>query len=160
MILSDALISKLLKTPKSVTNPAAKGTVRKKSERFTYQVESDDGSKSFELYTRQNTLDPEAYSCGLVFLAGNGERVPLARYNGSNHTHRNPLEGDELIVNKCHIHKATERYMDAGDKADKYAETTDRYDSLAGALDCMLHDCNISGFHTKDDITSGQMGLF
>ncbi|MFW9085598.1 DUF6978 family protein [Pseudomonas sp. P2758] len=160
MVLSDALISTLLKTPKTVTNPTAKGSVRKKSERFTYQVESDDGSKSFELYTRQNTLDPEAYSCGLVFLAGNGEKVPLARYNGSNHTHRNPLEGDELIVNKCHIHKATERYMEAGDKAEKYAETTDRYATLSGALECMLLDCNISGFGSQNDSPSGQMSFF
>lgn len=145
MIFSEALIDELLSTPKVVVNPNAKPKVQKKSERVTYQVESVDGEKSFEMYTRQNQMDPDAYSCGLVYHPKQGEKVTLVRYNGSNHVHLNPLEDGELIVNRCHIHRATQRYMEMGEKAEKFAETTDRYDHLSGAMLCMLSDCNISG---------------
>lgn len=145
MVFSEELIYELLSMPKVVMNPNAKPKVQKKSERVTYQVESVDGEKSFEMYTRQNQLDPDAYSCGLVYHPKRGEKVTLVRYNGSNHVHLNPLEDGELIVNRCHIHRATQRYMETGEKAEKFAETTDRYDHLSGAMLCMLGDCNISG---------------
>ncbi|KPM67205.1 hypothetical protein HB13667_07685 [Pseudomonas putida] len=145
MVISDALIAELLSIPKVIKNPGAKAKVQKKSERINYQVVASDSDKSFEMYTRQNQIDPDAYSCGLIYHPRSGEKVTLVRYNGSNHVHRNPLEDGELIKHKCHIHRATERYMEMGDKAEKFAETTDRYHDLAGAIRCMLSDCNISG---------------
>ena len=40
---------------------------------------------------------------------------------------------------------ATERYQAFGEeKEDAYAEVTDRYGDLRGALDCLLKDCGFS----------------
>lgn len=164
-VLSDELISHLLGMPKVVKNPGARGRVLKKSDRINYQVESLDGQLYFELYTRQNLIDPDAYSCGLVYYPRRSEKgITLTRYNGSNHVHHNPLEGDDRIVNQCHIHRATERYMEVDAKCDKFAETTSRYTTLSGALECLLADCNIGGLEPKIETTqdepSGQIPLF
>ena len=35
---------------------------------------------------------------------------------------------------------ATERYQEIGAREDAYAEVTDRYDNLEGALDCLFDD--------------------
>ncbi len=143
-------------------NPSAKPTVFKKSLRFNYTVQSVDGTHSFELYIRQNQVDPEAFSCGLTYYPTAGDKgFTLTRYNGGYHVHRNPLEDDEEIRNRCHIHLATARYMEVG-KIDKYAVTTDRYKDLRGALTCLLADCNITGLEldSMTDQNSLQIPLF
>lgn len=144
-LLSDALIGHLLNMDKVVKNPDAKPTLFKKSLRFNYTLQSSDGVHAFELYIRQNQMDPDAFSCGLTYYPRTGDKgITLTRYNGGYHVHRNPLEDDEEIRNLCHIHLATERYMELG-KVDKFAETTTRYKDLGGALTCLLSDCNITG---------------
>jgi hypothetical protein len=160
--LSDELIAQLLKIEKIVKNPGAKPSLLKRSLRHNYSVESVDGTRLFELYTRQNQIDPDAFSCGLTFYPRPGDKgVTLTRYNGPYHVHRNPLEGDEEIRNLPHIHLATERYMELG-KVDKFAETTDRYADLSGALTCLLADCNITGLEldSREDDSSPQIPLF
>lgn len=161
-MLTDEEIAALLALPKTVTSTRKREREQKKSIRVNYPVESDCGSAQFELYSRQNQIDPDAYSCGLIYQHPSGERVTLVRYNGSNHQHRNPLESNELISFKCHIHRATSRYIEMGDKAEKFAETTDRYQNLDGALHCLVLDCNISGLHTSapdDTAITSQMNL-
>lgn len=126
-VLSDEQIAQLLSMPKEVTKPRQTARVQRKSAAINYPVQSQDGRHAFELYTRQNQIDPEHYSAGLTYQPGGGAKgITLVRYNGSNHTHYNPLEGGARIINQCHIHRATERYMAAGDKGDKCAETTTR----------------------------------
>lgn len=149
-MITDEQVAELLAAPKTVTSTKTKTKEQKKSARVNYPVETDDGASRFELYTRQNQIDDSAFSCGLTYHHPSGEKISLVRYNGSNHQHRNPLEGGELINFKCHIHRATSRYMELGDKPDKYAETTERYYNLQGALHCLVIDCNISGLHTSD----------
>ncbi|BDD90896.1 hypothetical protein PanNE5_03360 [Pandoraea sp. NE5] len=106
------------------------------------QVEDADGNV-FRIYQRQNAVISDNFSCGIVWLARDGSAVPLARYNGADHPHSNPIEGTQFAF-VCHIHVATERYG-ASAKPDKYAEETDRYSTLAGALATMVEDYNISG---------------
>ena len=86
-------------------------------------------------------------------MAPNGETLTLKRYNGSSHNHPNKLENVKLGYN-CHIHIATEKYILANRKAEGFAEVTDRYDSLEGALHCLVNDCKISGINTLPDITN------
>jgi len=148
-MLTDEQIEHLLQTPKVVTNPKARTKDQRKSTQTTYALESECGAHRFELYARQNSIDPDHYSCGLIYHHPCGERIHLTRYNGSNHDHRNSLEGGELIRFKCHIHRATQRYIEIGDKAEKFAVTTDRYSDLSGALHCLIMDCCISGLHTS-----------
>ena len=66
----------------------------------------------------------------------------IRRYNGKSHQHGNKIEGD--VMYDFHIHMATERYQIAGyPKEESYAEPTDRYSDIHGALRCMMEDCNI-----------------
>lgn len=150
-MITDDEISFLLAQAKVVINPKAKSREQRKSVQANYAVESVDGSGKFELYTRQNLIDADNYSCGLIYKHPSGNDITLARYNGSNHEHRNPLESGDLIRFKCHIHRATQRYIELGDKAEKYAETTDRYTNLQGAIRCLLVDWSITGLHTQSD---------
>lgn len=157
-MLTDEEIDWLLSHAKIITGTKGKPRTQRRSEQRGYFVESVEGNYKFELYTRQNTIDQDHYSCGLIYHAADGTSVTLVRYNGSNHEHRNPLEGGQLIQFKCHIHRATQRYIEMGDKAEKYAETTDRYTNMDGALECLLLDCNIA--RQDDDGDNGpQMRL-
>jgi hypothetical protein len=49
------------------------------------------------------------------------------------------LEGDRFY--DFHIHYATERSQQSGNREDAYAEPTDRYATLDEALACLFSDC-------------------
>jgi len=91
------------------------------------------------------------FSCGLNWVAPNGETLILCRYNGPNHDHPNHLENERLGYN-CHIHKTTDKYIKANRKPEGFAEKTERYCTLKGALHCLVSDCNISGISTEQDL--------
>lgn len=98
------------------------------------------------------------FSCGISWIAPNGETLTLKRYNGPGHDHTNRLEKVRLGLN-CHVHIATEKYIKANKKAEGFAEVTDRYNSVEGALHCLVVDCKISGISTTPD-TTNQTKLF
>ncbi len=52
---------------------------------------------------------------------------------------------------------AAEKYIKSNRKAEGFAETTERYRTLEGALHCLITDCNISGIQTSPD---NQIKLF
>jgi hypothetical protein len=64
-------------------------------------------------------------------------------YNGNNHEHTNRIEKTKFTG--YHIHLATERYQLVGGDEDGYAETTDRYYDVHGALQCLVDDCACTG---------------
>ncbi|WP_176475689.1 DUF6978 family protein [Halomonas salipaludis] len=142
--LTDEEIASLLNVKKVVTNPRAQWREQKGSKQKSYKAKSLCG-KEFIVYLRQNLRIEEAFSCGLKYChpEGKDKDVTLCRYNGSDHEHENPLDGKGTIINQCHIHKATQRYMAAGRKAEHYAESTERYESLHGALLALCSDCSI-----------------
>lgn len=74
----------------------------------------------------------------------------LLRYNGPSHFHPNWLEKQDLH-HVCHVHRATERYIQANRKADGYAEVTQRYRTVKGALHELVTDCRIEGLTTEAD---------
>ena len=149
MTISDARITALLSLKKTVTNPKSHVVSRDSHKQRNYRVESQDG-QSFTLYTRQNNKMAEDFSCGLLWHMPSGDALTLVRYNGSSHSHTNKLEQSKLNFS-CHIHRATERYIMAEKKAEGFAEPTNRYSTLAGALHCLVTDCNISGLLTQPE---------
>ena len=149
MTINDARIAELLSLDKTVTNPRSRTVDRGSHKQGNYRVESKDG-QSFTLYTRQNNKMEEDFSCGLLWYMPSGDVLTLVRYNGSSHPHTNRLEKSELDFS-CHIHRATEKYIMAGKKAEGFAEPTNRYSTLAGALHCLVTDCNISGLLTQPE---------
>lgn len=153
MVLIDAEIERLIALEKSVINPRAKKLEKRGSEQVNYEAEAATGEK-FRVYVRQNMRIPDGFSCGLLYLAPSGEPVTLTRYNGSDHEHANPLDGGGPMPAACHIHKATERYMQAGRKAEHFAESTDRYSDLEGAIRALILDCNIKGLSDNSPDTT------
>jgi hypothetical protein len=150
----DDRLNYLRKVPKRVRNPGAIYREVLKSRKKQYELTGPD-NEFFEVYLRQNlTPDMEDdFSCGLLFHLATGETLTLCRYNGPSHMHVNSIEKQKL-ENVCHIHLATARYIRAGLKAEKYAEATDRYWTLEGALHCLVQDCNILGITTTPDQTN------
>jgi len=159
--VTDNKISELIAMPKRVTNPTSRSKTKEGHEQYNYKLKSlSDDDLEFELYTRQNLREgmEEDFSCGISWLAHNGESFALKRYNGPAHKHKNHLEGN-LLEYKPHIHLSTEKYVRANRKSEGFAEETNRYNSLQGALHCLVIDCNISGIKTESDNAS-QTKLF
>lgn len=99
-----------------------------------------DGSE-FRIMMRQAEIYPRNFSVILaVRPAGTMNLFRLRRHNGNSHEHRNQIEGD--VFRSFHIHQATERYQARGMKEDAYAEPTDRYLTIGGALEAMITDCS------------------
>ena len=154
--MTDDQIQALLDLPKRVSNPGARMKTQRGSDATNYDVAGEDGSV-FRLYKRQNNRIPNGFSCGLLYLPEGGEPVTLTRYNGADHIHSNPLDADVSEIAGCHIHRATHRYIVAGRKPDHYAELTDRYADLAGALRALLFDCKITGLESPPDTPQIQL---
>lgn len=148
--LTDDLIERLLGTPKQIISRRARQIPKARHIERNMDVISLDGKHSFALFERQNVLITEYFSCGLIWNGGNGIRIILTRYNGGSHRHTNPLEG-ETFSYRCHIHRATERYLLANRKTEHYATHTERYSTLESARLCLMQDCNIvPRFSAKD----------
>lgn len=98
----------------------------------------------FEIYERQNLRDESDFSCGIALVSFDGSRFTLARYNGPSHEH-----GD--ISFRPHIHLASGKSILAGKRPDYEASQTDRFETLAGALACMVEDFHITGINERND---------
>ncbi|NLT49796.1 MAG: hypothetical protein GXX85_02625 [Ignavibacteria bacterium] len=159
--LTDDKLADLLNCPKKVLNPQAKCKNKDGHEQINFKVISTDGSDyKFEVYKRQNKREgmEDDFSCGISWIAPNGETLTLKRYNGCNHNHSNQIEKTQLGYN-CHIHYASEKYIRNNKKAEGFASITDRYNIVNGALHCLVTDCKITGLNTTPDETQ-QIGLF
>jgi len=128
---------------KRVTNPAARFRTEERYERKDYTVSGEDDHE-FKIYLRQNNEDREDFSCGIRWIMPSWETVTLARYNGPSHIHHD-------IKFKCHIHEATEEAIQAGKKPESYAKESTEYNTLDGALHCLIRDFNVSGVTTQPD---------
>lgn len=159
--VTDTKIAELIAMPKRVINPSSRSKIKEGHEQYNYKIKSTDLDEyEFELYTRQNLREEmeDDFSCGISWLAPNGESFTFKRYNGPSHNHPNKLEKEKLGY-VAHIHKATEKYIKANLKATGFAEKSERYNSLKGALHCLVTDCNITGISTEPDQTN-QIKLF
>ena len=151
--LTDQDIEKLIKTPKRVANPLARVTLKGCYEQLNYKLHAlDDSKEEFQLSTRRNieTGMEDDYSCGLSRITPHGESLALCRYHGPSHVHLNSLEGKRLNL-VCHIHRATKKYCDGGQKAEGVDFETTRYHSLQEALHCLVQDCCIEGLKTDPE---------
>ncbi len=142
-LITDEQIAHLKALAKTVTNPRAREISKARHLERNYTVKA--GREEFKLYTRQSVLIHDNFSCGLSWTAPDGTKFTLARYNGSDHPHYNPIEGDRDAEFTFHIHEVTERYAAVGRKPEHFAQPTSRYNTLDGALACLLLDWNISG---------------
>jgi hypothetical protein len=146
---TDEQIHALLAMPKRVTHPNARWHVQGKHTKMDYDVEGPEGAR-FLLYLRQHRFMPDDFSCGLRWTTPSGDTLTLVRYNGPSHDHLNHIEKESLGF-VCHIHRATQRYIDAGRKPEGCAEDTSAYQTLTGTFHCLIRDCRISGIQTNEE---------
>lgn len=65
------------------------------------------------------------------------------------------MEGTRLEF-ESHIHYATEKYIKAHRKPERFAKATKQYETLEGAFHCLVTECKIKGIETKPDDLSQQ----
>lgn len=147
--MTDDQIERLLNAPKRVINAQARWKEQRGSKQKNYDVETDDGNHRFRLFLRQNVRMASSFSCGLHYLVPGSEDVCLTRYNGDDHEHSNSLDAAPEVKRGFHIHRATARYIQAGRRPEHFAEPTDRYSTLEGALQAICADCKIDGLSTQ-----------
>lgn len=142
-------LDKLRSMPKQVTNPGAwwleKPNVRPVHRQRSYKMRGQQDSKArFEIYQRQNLGDSNDFSCGIRYIPPGGSPLTLARYNGPSHRHKE-------IVYRPHIHRASEKAIASGKRPESEAEETDLFDTLEGALACLIDDFQVSGISAQHD---------
>ena len=148
-LYADAELTELRSLPKRITNPRArwleKPTGRPAYRQRTFQASGQQDQESrFSVYQRQNLNDESDFSCGILYLPVGGSSLTLARYNGPSHKH-----GD--IAYQPHIHRASEEAIAAGKKPESQAEATNRFQTLEGALACLIDDFNLIGVSAQHD---------
>ena len=157
-LYTDEELKELRDTRKRVTNPGArwldKPTHKPGHRQRSFKASSEgdetpvvgDGEQvhRFDIYQRQNIQDNQDFSCGIAFLPPGGSRLTLARYNGPSHQH-------EDIDYRTHIHHATSKAIAAGKRPEREAEETDRYETLEGALHCLIQDFHLTGITAVPD---------
>ena len=144
-ILNDARIQQLIIEPKPVPwNYQALVTPKPKKGHAERELSlQGQAGGDFRIIVRQSLLNPLDFSAILAYFSKKSNVLfRLRRYNGKSHEHSNTLEGQGPFYD-FHIHKATERYQQAGVAEDSFAEVTDRYGDLNGALGCLSDDCGM-----------------
>ena len=149
LLLSNDALDGLRLALKRVRNPGARWREKPGQHRQRNFTAEAEGGAVYRIYQRQNLNDERDFSCGLALVQRGGKPLTLARYNGSSHAH-----GE--IRYRCHIHRATAEALAAGRRIDSYAEETDRYKTLEGALACLVADGAVQGVSAKLD----ERGLF
>lgn len=147
-LYTTAELDQLRLAPKRILNPKARWSNKPQarpvhSQRNFEAVEEGVKTAKFQIYQRQNLSDEHDFSCGIRYLPRGGEPLTLARYNGSSHEH-----GD--IAYHPHIHRASEGAIAAGRKPESDATATDRFQSLEGALVCLVEDFSVMGLNPME----------
>lgn len=148
-LYTEAELEALQSMAKRVTNPGARWQEKPKGrpahrQRSFQLVGGSGGEDRFLIYQRQNLVDDQDFSCGIAYLPRSAPRLTLARYNGPSHEH-----GD--ISYRPHIHRASESTIAEGRKAESAATETSRFESLEGALACLVTDYEVSGLDARRD---------
>ncbi len=142
-------LDELRAMPKRVTNPKARWSDKPKvkpthRQRGFHARGRQDTETRFSVYQRQNLVDEYDFSCGIIYLPPGGPSLTLARYNGPSHVHRD-------IIYRPHIHRAAEIAIAANRKPESEAEETGRFETLEGALACLIDDFHLSGLAAQPD---------
>ena len=140
--LTDADIARLLAEPKPL--PADYPTrlqLRAKSGHKERELDvTGVAGSEFQIIVRQSIINALDFSIILAYsIPKSSVLFRLRRYNGRSHEHTNRVEG--ITFYDFHIHTATERYQETGYAEEHYAEPTDRYADLSGAIQCLIQDC-------------------
>ena len=146
--ISDSKILLLVGEPKKMDNEWRETSEKKKErldKKHILKVNGELGNE-FKIIIRERLKSAlPNFSVILGYCPRPDEVFRLRRYNSNDHEHKNKKENEK--INGFHIHCATERYQGPGKKEDDYAEKTDRFQDMLGAIDCLFQDANIQVSH-------------
>jgi hypothetical protein len=158
LILSEDSIRELIDESKPIPDglcPLTRLTQRHQHMRRDFEITSNMGN-AFMVAIRQSMLNTFDFSVILCYqMPGLSTLFRLRRYNGKSHYHSNPIEN--TVFREFHIHTATARYQLRGPKEEHFAETTNRYADLDGAIDCLLNDCGFRKPIENSPLFTGKM---
>ena len=140
--LSDQEIEKLISCPKRIIEPPKKEMQLGNGHwRNDMKLQSEDGEYDFSVFIRKNEDFEENFSIGLIYNPRDirGE-IPLLRCNGPHGPHVLFDHHDRF-----HIHKADQKNLDSGMRAERTAYITKEYASYQDALGYFIKKCNIVG---------------
>ena len=138
-LYSDQDLEDLRRMPKRVTNPGARWSEKPGHKQRNLQAVGEQGhDANFVVYLSQNLRDERDFSCGIAYIPKGGRRLTLARYNGPSHRHG-------VIAYRPHVHRATAAAIADGRKPESQATETDRFETLDGALKCLIDDFVLRG---------------
>lgn len=113
-----------------------------------------DSVGTFRIIIRISRFNPSDFSIILASPMQESRFFHLRRYDGM-HEHTNLLESTRRNKDKFydfHIHTATERYQESAFPHDGYAESTERYNDIDGAFNCLIEDANLHFAQYRFDI--------
>lgn len=143
-IFSDAEIAQLISEPKKLP-PDWRNRLDLRPKRGHKEQQLDltgESGSEFRIILRLSNVNPLDFSAILAVRIPRSNRFfRLRRYNGKSHQHTNQIEGNSFY--DFHIHMATQRYQDIGEREDTYAEPTNRYGNLTEAIGCMQQDASL-----------------
>ena len=114
---SDAEIARLISEPKQLPSDwRTRLNMRPKRGHKEQQLDlAGESGSEFRIILRQNNVNPLDFSAILAVRIPQSNRFfRLLRYNGKSHQHTNQIEGDTFY--DFHIHAATQRYQDIGER--------------------------------------------
>jgi hypothetical protein len=122
-------------------------------------IEAATGER-FVIKCRQRNSNPLDFSIVLVYLDDASNEYRLLRCNGRHESeHTNQLEkwegaADHTFLMRFHVHRATQRYQEAGFDIDHFADPTDAYSDYDAALE---HFVRMSGCTDPDGEPDGPL---
>jgi hypothetical protein len=108
-------------------------------------VASNEVAGEFLVFMRRNEDFPENFSIGLIYQPNDGSgEVVLLRYNGP-HGSFNGGSGRASHPHwDYHVHTASQKALEAGERAEKYADKTTAYASFEEALPYFAKTVNLN----------------
>ncbi len=160
-LLSQTEIQYLIGCQKVVSDPPRREMLLdRKSFRNDMRLTSRDGDHYFHAFFRQSEEFPEDFSVGLDYLPRDGSgSVCLVRCNGPHGEHVNSID-DPSPHHDFHIHFARQENIEAGLRAEKYAENTKEFGTFQDAIRYFLQYCNIEDAERYFPFSSSQLELF
>lgn len=144
--LTDERIGELIGIHKIITEQERRRMSKRKEINGSRRLDIPllaDCDESFHIFIRESIDDPFDFTAALCVALQDGGRVNLMRCNGRHGSHKNIIE-NEWLEDACHVHIATSRYIQRGLNAEGFAQQTEDYFSVEGALVCLLNRCNIA----------------
>lgn len=142
-------IDALIACPKKISDPPARelklsdGHWRKDMKMVASPIASNDIKGTFSAFMRINEDFPENFSVGLVYQPNDGRKeIPLLRCNGKHGIYNGVFDPAHPHFD-FHIHKADEKLVDSGLRADRNAHKTAEYASFEEALQYFLKAINL-----------------